>query len=72
MIEIYGKPQCPFCVNAKKLCEIKSLEYTYYEYIEDFSREELLEMFPNAKTFPQIKVDGVAIGGYKELHEQVG
>ena len=72
MIEIYGKPQCPFCVNAKKLCEVKGLKYTYYEYIEDFSREELLEMFPNAKTFPQIKLDGVAIGGYKELHEQVG
>ena len=72
MIEIYGKPQCPFCVNAKKLCEVKGLEHTYYEYIQDFSREELLEMFPNAKTFPQIKVDGVAIGGYKELHEQVG
>jgi len=72
MIEIYGKPRCPFCDNAKKLCEAKDLEYTYYEYIEDFSREELLEMFPGAKTFPQIKVDGVAIGGYKELHEQVG
>jgi len=34
---------------------------------QDFTREEVLEQFPGARTFPQIKVDGKAIGGFQEL-----
>ena len=44
MIEIYGKPQCPFCDRAKALCEQKGYEYTY-KHGEDFGREEVLELF---------------------------
>lgn len=67
MIEIYGKPQCPFCDKAKMLCETRGLKYTYKSLGSDYSREELLEMFPGARTVPQIKVNGVAIGGYDKL-----
>ena len=31
-------------------------------------KEELLELFPTARTFPQIKVDGESIGGFDQLH----
>ena len=34
------------------------------EDIRDFTREELFENFPGARTFPQIRIDGEAIGGY--------
>ena len=67
MIEIWGKPHCPFCDQAKNLCEMKGAEYTYKELATHFSREDVLEEFPGARTFPQIKVDGVAIGGFNEL-----
>ena len=67
MIEIYGKDHCPFCVKAKQLCEIKGVEYTYKTMGKDFTREELLEQFPNARTVPQIRVDGSSIGGFNEL-----
>lgn len=69
MIEIYGKPQCPFCDRAKALCEQKGYEYTYKQLGEDFGREEVLELFPGARTFPQIKIDDVNIGGYTELEK---
>ena len=36
---------------------------------EDFNREQLLEKFPNARTFPQITIDGKSIGGYTEFYE---
>ena len=36
---------------------------------EDFTREELFEQFPTARTFPQIRIDGDSIGGYNELLE---
>jgi glutaredoxin len=67
MIEIYGKPQCPFCDRAKALCETRLLPYKYFQLGTDFTRDEVLEMFPGARTFPQIKVNGNSIGGYDKL-----
>ena len=67
MIEIYSKPQCPYCVKAKNLCEREGYEYTYKMLDEDFTRDELFEKFPTARTFPQILAHGEAIGGFQEL-----
>ena len=69
MIEIYGKPQCPICDRAKALCEQKGYEYSYKSLGTDFGREEMLEWFPGARTFPQIRVHGENIGGYTELEQ---
>ncbi len=67
MIEIYGKTQCPFCDKAKQLCEREGLDFVYKQLDKDFTREDLFEQFPGARTFPQIKMDGENIGGYTEL-----
>jgi glutaredoxin 3 len=66
-VEIYSKPQCPFCVQAKALAEREGHELTYKMLDEDFDRETLMETFPGARTFPQIIVDGNKIGGYTEF-----
>ena len=71
MIEIYSKPQCPYCVKAKNLCEREGYEYSYKMLDEDFTREELFEQFPGARTFPQIRMDGENIGGYTDLVEKL-
>ena len=67
MIEIWGKPMCPFCEQAKLLCDSRGLSYTYKQLDVDFTREQILETFPGAKTFPQIKINGTSIGGYDKL-----
>ncbi len=75
MIEIYGKPQCPFCDQAKLLCMTHRYEFTYKQLGVDFTREELMEEFPTARTFPQIRINGDSIGGFTELkawHEKRG
>jgi len=66
-VEIYSKPQCPYCVQAKALAEREGHELTYKMLDEDFDRETLMETFPGARTFPQIIVDGEKIGGYTEF-----
>ena len=66
-VEIYSKPACPFCVQAKALAERKGYELTYKMLDEDFSREDLMETFPTARTFPQIVVNGDKIGGFTEF-----
>jgi glutaredoxin len=71
MIEIYGKPQCPYCEMAKQLCEKMQLNFVYKSMGTDFTREELLETFPAARTVPQIIVNGTKIGGYNELTKYI-
>ena len=66
-VEIYSKPQCPYCVQAKALAEREGHELTYKMLDEDFTREDLMETFPTARTFPQIVVDGNKIGGFTEF-----
>ena len=70
-IEIYSKPNCPFCDKALFLAQqvVQESPHTYNKYMldEDFTREELFEKFPTARTFPQITIDGESIGGYTEF-----
>ena len=66
-VEIYSKPQCPYCDMAKNLAEREGYELTYKMLDEDFDRETLMETFPGARTFPQIIVDGEKIGGFTEF-----
>ena len=72
MVEIWGKENCGYCTAAKSLAESKGLNYTYKQMGVDFTRDEVLAQFPNARTFPQIKVNNEPIGGYNELTKLVG
>lgn len=71
MIEIWGKPACPSCLKAKQLCETRQFKYQYKELGKDFEREQVFEEFPTARTFPQIKINGNAIGGYEQFVEYI-
>lgn len=71
MIIIYGKPHCPFCEKAKQLCEIRGFDYEYRQMDVDYTREQLLENFPGARTVPQIVVNGLKVGGYEEFARYV-
>ena len=66
---IYGKAHCPFCDKAKMVCEQRGFDYTYYQMGKDFQLDFMLKKFPNAKTFPQIIVDGTHVGGYTDMME---
>jgi glutaredoxin len=73
-IEIYSKDQCPYCDMAVRKAQAMIQETSEHTYSVkklgvDFTREELLEKFPDAKTFPQITVDGVSIGGWTEFQK---
>ena len=72
MITIYGKPRCTYCDAAKRLCEQKGLDFEYKMLDADYTAEELFEKVPNARTFPQIFIDGNSIGGFQELQKLHG
>lgn len=73
-IEIYSKDNCPYCdmaVHKAQAMVQETSEHTYkvLKLGPDFGREEMLENFPGARTFPQIKVDGKPIGGWLEFQK---
>ena len=67
MIEIFGKSSCPKCHQAKVFCETRKLDYEYKQLDKDFTREQIFEWFPGAKTFPQITIDGKSVGGCDQM-----
>jgi len=66
--DIYGKDNCTFCKGAIALLTGRNIPFKYFTLGEHFTREELLEKFPDAKTFPQICTEtGRVVGGYTDL-----
>ena len=64
---IWSKPACPYCVQAKALLTQKGIEYEERKIGEGYTKEDLLEAVPTARTVPQIFLDGELVGGYTEL-----
>ena len=68
---VWSKDACPFCVQAKSLLESKGIEFEERNVSKDWSREQLLEAVPNARTLPQIFLDEQHIGGFTELRKHL-
>ena len=66
-IVLYTKQNCMFCENAKKLLQSKNIPYSEQVLGSDFTRELILERYPDASTYPIVVIDGFNIGGYNEL-----
>jgi glutaredoxin len=64
---VWSKYHCPYCDQAKKLLESKGIEYEERKIGDGYTREDLLESVPNARTVPQIFLDDQLIGGFTEL-----
>jgi glutaredoxin 3 len=64
---IWTKSNCPYCVNAKALLEQKGIAYEERKIGEGYTREDLLEVAPSARSVPQIFLDGELVGGFTEL-----
>ena len=65
VVEIYSKLNCIFCDKAKMRLQRYNPKIQMLD--KDYTREEFLKKFPNAKTFPQIIINDKNVGGYYEL-----
>ena len=64
---LWSKYHCPYCDQAKSLLEMKGIDFEERKIGDGWTKEELLEMVPSARSVPQIFVNDEYIGGYKEL-----
>jgi len=66
---VWSKDHCPFCDQAKALLKQKGIEFEEKKIGHGYSKEDLLEAVPTARTVPQIFLDGKLIGGFTELKQ---
>ena len=64
---VWSKDHCPFCEQAKGLLKIKGIEFEEKKIGHGYTKEDLLEAVPNARTVPQIFIGEQLIGGFTEL-----
>ncbi len=66
---VYTKKDCPSCIKAKSLLNIRGIPFKESVIGEDILREDFVATFPDVRTAPYIIVDGVKVGGYEQLRE---
>ncbi len=64
---VWSKHHCPFCDQAKALLTQKGIEFEEKKIGYGYTKEDLLEAVPTARTVPQIFLDDKLIGGFTEL-----
>ena len=68
---VWSKDACPFCVQAKALLESRGIEFEERNVNKDWTKEQLLEAVPTARTLPQIFLDDLHIGGFTDLRSHL-
>ncbi len=68
---VWSKYHCPYCDQAKALLTQKGIEFEERKIGDGFTKEELLEAVPTARTVPQIIIEGKLIGGFTELKKYI-
>jgi len=69
-VVVWSKDACFYCQMAKNLLELKEIEFEERNTtLSEETRSEFFETMPDAKTLPQIFIDGEHIGGFTELQK---
>jgi glutaredoxin len=66
---VWSKDQCPYCEQATALLASKEIMFEEKKIGDGYTKEQLLEAVPTARTVPQVFIDDKLIGGFKELRQ---
>ena len=68
---VWSKDNCPYCDQAKALLKMKGIAFEEKKIGDGYTKEDLLEAVPTARTVPQIFLDEELIGGFSELKSKL-
>jgi glutaredoxin len=68
---IWSKYHCTYCDQAKALLTQKGIQFEERKIGDGYTKEDLLEAAPTARTVPQIFIDDELIGGFTELKQHL-
>lgn len=69
---VWSQANCVACNQAKNLLDIKGISYEVKMLGENATKQELLDVVPDARSVPQIFLDGEYVGGLDQLRKVVG
>ena len=67
---IWTKDHCPYCVQAKALLTQKGIEIEERKIGHSWTKEQLLESVPTARTVPQIFLGEEYVGVFDDLKKR--
>lgn len=68
---IWSKTNCSYCDQAKHLLTMKGIVFEERKIGSEWTKEQLLEAVPTARSVPQIFLDEQYVGGYNELKQRL-
>jgi glutaredoxin 3 len=68
---VWSKNNCSNCDQAKALLTSKGIQFEEKKIGEGWTKEELLEAVPTARTVPQIFLGEEYVGGFPELKQKL-
>jgi glutaredoxin 3 len=68
---VWSKYNCSYCDQAKALLGSRGIVFKEQKIGDGYTKEELLEAVPSARTVPQIIIGGNVIGGFTELRKYI-
>jgi glutaredoxin len=68
---VWSKYDCPYCDQAKALLKSKGIVFEEKKIGDGYTKEELLEAVPTARSVPQIFLNGELVGGFTELRKKL-
>jgi glutaredoxin 3 len=68
---VWSKYNCQHCDQAKALLDQQGIEFEERRIGDGWTKEQLLESVPTARSVPQIFVDDQLIGGFTELQKYI-
>lgn len=68
---VWSKYNCPYCEQAKSLLKMKNIPFEERKIGDGYTKEDLLEAVPTARTVPQIFLDEELVGGFDDLKRKL-
>ena len=70
--EVWSQTNCPACTEAKRLLESHGTRIVEKMLgINGYTKKDLIDVVPHARSVPQIFLDGEYIGGLQELKRKL-
>lgn len=70
--QVWSQTNCPACTEAKRLLDMHGVQIEERMLgINGYTKKDLIELVPDARSVPQIFLDGVYVGGLQELKRKL-
>ena len=68
---VWSKYHCAFCEQAKALLTQKGIQFEEKKIGDGYTRGDLIDVVPTARSVPQIFLDDEYVGGLPELQKKL-